>query len=90
VGELRDIDLRGEVPPDRVVERLVGRQQAAGKRPGTGERLARALPEQRLESALPDLQDGCERRVLGSVSVCSRLGQKFPPLRLKLPERSIR
>ena len=51
VRELAHVDLGGEVAADRLLERLVALERSAGKRPGTGERLARALPEQHLRAA---------------------------------------
>ena len=50
MGDLADVDLRGELAADRAVERLVGRERPAGQGPGAAERLARALPEQRLRA----------------------------------------
>jgi hypothetical protein len=70
VGELLHVDLGGEVAADRLLQRLIGVEAAAGERPGAGVGVAGALPEQRREAAVADLQDGGE----GGVPGCFRLG----------------
>ena len=67
MGELADVDLRRELAADRAVERLVGRERAAGQRPGAAERLARALPEERVEPPLAHLQHGREDDLRGGL-----------------------
>src|ERR671937_2379738 len=56
VRGLANVDLRGQVLPDRLLERLAGCQVAAGQRPGAEERLLRPLPDQDLEHGVPDLE----------------------------------
>ena len=80
VGDLADVDLGGELAPDRALERLVGREQSAGEGPVAAVGLARALPEQRLEDALADLQHGGEHDLLGC---CGRIVRRFLPHSLK-------
>ena len=65
VGELADVDLLGEVAADRLLERLVLDEVAAGQRPRAAKRVARALPEEHLERAGPHLEHGGERHVGG-------------------------
>ena len=70
--ELPHVDFRRQVPPDRRLERLVGREPPAGEGPGAGEGLACPLPQERGELAGAHLQhdreDGLSRE-------CGRLGQ---------------
>src|SRR5262245_820747 len=61
MGDLCQVDLCREMAPDRRLEGLVGGEHSAWQRPRAGERVARALPEQRLEDAVSYLEDGCER-----------------------------
>ena len=61
VRDLAEVDLHREMPADRGLERLVGRQHAAGEGPGARERLERPLPEQRLQHTVPHLQHGGHR-----------------------------
>jgi hypothetical protein len=75
VGELADVDLLREVPPDRLLERLVGAEPTAGERPGAQERLLRALPEEHLERAVAHLED--DRQDLVRERRCARLLGKF-------------
>ena len=63
VGELPHVDLRRQVPADRVLERLAGVEVAARERPGAAERLPRPLPEEHLQLALADLEHDGERLV---------------------------
>ena len=70
VRHLPDVDLGREVSAHRLLQRLVRLQGAAGKRPEPGVRLAGALPQERLQTAVPHLEDGCENRVRG----CFRSG----------------
>src|SRR6478672_13471028 len=60
VGDLAHVDLRGEVLPDRLLERLTALEVATRQRPGTEKRLARPPPDESLQRAVPDLQDDCE------------------------------
>ena len=69
--DLAEVDLRREVAADRRLERLVRREDAAGERPGAGERLERALPEQCLQHAVPHLEHGSQ----GDLCRSGRLGR---------------
>ena len=69
VRERADVDLRGEVPADRLLQRLVALEIAAGERPRGRERLARALPQQHLQPPVPDLEDDGERDMGGRAIV---------------------
>ena len=60
MGDLADVDLRRELAADRAVERLVGRERPAGECPGAAERVARPLPEQRLQHPVANLQHSRE------------------------------
>ena len=80
VGDLADVDLRCELAADRAVERLVGRERPAGQGPGAAERLARPLPEQRLQHPVAHLQHGREHDLRGG---CGRILQRFLPHSLK-------
>ena len=55
--------------PDRAFERLVRLERAAGQRPGARVGLARALPEERLQPALADLEHDRERDLAMSEGV---------------------
>jgi hypothetical protein len=61
------------MPADRLLERLVQLEVAAGKRPRAEEGLSRALPEQHLKPAVPDLEHDGE----GDVGGVGRLRHKF-------------
>ncbi len=80
VGDLADVDLRGELASDRAVERLVGRKRASGQGPGAAVGFPRALPEQRLQHPLAHLQDCGEHDLL---RCCGRILQRFLPHSLK-------
>ena len=56
MGELADVDLRRELAADRAFEGLVARERPAGKRPRAAERLARPLPQQRVQPPAAHLQ----------------------------------
>ena len=71
--ELANVDLPGQVPADRLLERLTGIEIAAREGPVSGERLLGALPEQHLELPGPHLEDHGEGRVKGS----DRIGHSF-------------
>ena len=82
--EMRDlphVHLLGEMPPHRLLERLVRRQRSARQRPARRERLARPLPEQRLQPSVAHLEHGREHgvgcsfrlRVVNHVHSTSRL-----------------
>src|SRR5207245_3315837 len=60
VGELAHVDLVGEVPPDRLLERLAGLEVAAGERPGAREWILRPAPGEHLQPLVADLQDDGE------------------------------
>ena len=80
MGDLADVDLRGELASDRAVERLVGRKRASGQGPGAAVGFPRALPQQRLEHPLPHLQHRGEHDLVGC---CGRILQRFMPHSLK-------
>ena len=61
--DLPHVHLLREMPQHRLLERLVGRQRPARERPATGERLAGALPEQRLQPPVANLENGREHGV---------------------------
>src|SRR5215218_5196883 len=63
VREVADVDLRLQVAPNRPLERLARVESASGQRPRAEERLARPLPEQHLELAVPHLEDDGEHLV---------------------------
>ena len=75
VGELADVDLLGEVAPDRGLERLAGTELSAGQRPRAEERLLRPLPEEHLERAVAHLEH--DRQRLVRKRGCARLHHKF-------------
>ena len=56
VGELAHVDLGSQVPADRLLEGLAGREVARRQRPEARERLEGALPEQHLKPAGAHLQ----------------------------------
>src|SRR5262245_11390457 len=60
---LLHVDLLGEVPPHRLLERLVFGKRPARQRPAGRKRLTRPLPEQRLQPSTPYLQHGSEHGV---------------------------
>ena len=70
MGELADVDLRRELAPDRAFERLGVGERPARQGPGTAERLARPLPEQRMEPAPAHLEHGREDDLRGG---CGRI-----------------
>ena len=72
VRELAHVDLRREVAADRLLERLVRVEVAAGKRPAPANGLARPLPEQHLQLARAHLEDDRERHVGGLFSLGGR------------------
>ena len=80
MGDLADVDLRCELAADRAVERLVGRERPAGQGPGAAERLARPLPEQRLQHPVAHLQHRREHDLRGG---CGRILERFLPHSLK-------
>ena len=84
VSELPDVHLLGEMAADRLLERLTLLVVPAGEGPGAGERVARALPHERLQRAASDLEDYGERDVCRRGS--GRLDHELSTLRLKLPE----
>src|SRR5471030_2866940 len=72
MGELLDVDLGGEMTPDRLLERLAGLELTARERPGSGEGLEGALPEQNVQAAVSYLEDNCDRGLRRGV--CFRFG----------------
>ena len=63
VRDLLDVDLGREVLANRVFERLAGFEVAARERPLAGERLLRALPEERLQPRRSNLEDHRKRHL---------------------------
>ena len=72
VRHLADVDLGGEMAADRLLERLAGGEDSARERPGAAERLARALPEERLQPAVAHLEDDGEAAVPWSGKLADR------------------
>ena len=70
VGHLAHVHLGRQVTAHRLLQRLVRLEDAAGECPGARVRLARPLPQKRLEPPVPHLEDGCEHRM----GRCFRLG----------------
>src|SRR6478672_6443328 len=60
VGDLAHVDLRGEVLPDRLLERFTALEVSTRKRPGSEQRLARPPPDESLQRAVANLEDDCE------------------------------
>jgi hypothetical protein len=73
VRDLAHVDLRGKVPPDRLLERLPGLEVAAGEGPRAAERCPRSLPEKGLEAAAADLEHDGE----GGMGWSGRLRHEF-------------
>ena len=90
VRDLADVDLRGEVSPDRRLERLAGIEEAAGEGPRTLERFAGALPEQDLERAVPHLQDDGQACMARSGKLTDSLQLRRQKLRGNEERRSMR
>jgi L-aspartate oxidase len=76
VRDLADVDLRREVPENRVLERLVGDQRSPWERPCARERRPGTLPEQDTECSVAHLEDGCERDVRGGERWGARLSHE--------------
>ena len=72
--DLPDVDLRREVAPDRGLERLGRFERAAGERPGAGVRLARALPQERLQASVAHLEHHREHDLRAGAVVGSAPG----------------
>ena len=70
VRDLPHVHLVRQMPAHRLLQGLVRLEDAARQGPHSGVRVAGALPQQRLEAAVPHLQDCGENRVGG----CFRLG----------------
>jgi hypothetical protein len=73
VRELTDVHLPGEVPADRLLERLAGVEVSAREGPVARERLLCALPEEHLQLAGAYLEDNGKSCVEWS----DRLGHSF-------------
>jgi len=56
VGELADVDLRRQMPADRLLERLARLELTAWEGPGSGERLEGALPEENVQAIASHLE----------------------------------
>ena len=63
VRHLAHVDLGGEMPADRLLQRLVGAELPAGECPRTLERRSGALPQKYLQTALSHPQHDRERDV---------------------------
>ena len=72
VRRLADVHLGGEVAANGLLEALALGKRAARQSPRAEERLACALPQERLQPAVPHLQDDGERFVV-RLSVFGRL-----------------
>ena len=57
VGEVAHVDLRCQVPANRLLELLAGGEVAARERPAAGVWILRALPEQDLQHAVAHLEN---------------------------------
>jgi hypothetical protein len=66
VRQLADVDLRGQVSPDRRLEPLSAGKGAAREGPAVLVRVPGALPQEHLEHAVANLQDDAECRVCRS------------------------
>jgi hypothetical protein len=73
VRDLANVDLGGEVAPDRLLQRLACLEVPARERPRAQKRLSGALPQQHLEPAVADLQDDRE----GDMGRTGRLVHEF-------------
>jgi hypothetical protein len=71
--ELADVDLCGQMPADRALERLAVIQVTARQSPRARERVLRALPQKDLQLSGPDLEDDRQGRVRGGVFRYRRL-----------------
>jgi len=80
MGDLADVDLRCQLAADRAVERLVGPERSAGQGPRAAERLARPLPEQRLQYPPAHLKHSREHDLRRG---CGRILERFLPHSLK-------
>jgi hypothetical protein len=67
VGELTDVHLGREVAPNRLLERLIGREVASRQGPGAERGFPGALPQEDLQALVRDLKDDRERLVFGRV-----------------------
>ena len=86
--QLGHVHLLGQVPADRLVERLAAPEGAARQGPGTRVGILRPLPEQHVELLAAHLQDDREHGVAGARrGVCGSIGHEFLTLRLKPTER---
>src|SRR5829696_1873294 len=68
VGQLLDVDLGGQVPADRRLQRLAGAQHSPGQGPGAVERFPGPLPEQHLQFAVANLKHDGERLMAGPIA----------------------
>ena len=76
VRDLTHVHLRSQVTQDRLLERLVGSERAAGERPVALERVACPFPEENLELVVPHLEHRGERCVGGELLSAGRLGHE--------------
>src|SRR5215203_4835525 len=65
VGQLPDVDLGGQMPADRCLQRLAWAKQSPRQRPRAVERLPGPLPQQDLQRAVADLEHDGERLMAG-------------------------
>ena len=59
-ADLHYLLIRREMPPDRLLERLVGGELPAGQRPAARTGIEGALPEEHVEVPVADLEDGSQ------------------------------
>src|SRR5215207_8614480 len=67
VGQLPDVDLGGQVPADRRLQRLTGAQRSPGQRPRAVERLQGPLPQQHLKLPVANLKHDGKRLMAGPI-----------------------
>src|SRR5215213_5693817 len=68
VGQLPDVDLGGQVPADRCLQRFLGPEQPSRQCPCAVEGLPRPLPQQRLKFAVAHLEYDGERLMAGLIA----------------------
>src|SRR5262245_42359011 len=73
VRHLAHVDLRGQVPADRALERLTFLELAARQAPGAAVGIARTLPEECLERCVADLEDDRQ----GDLTWSGKLAPRF-------------
>src|SRR4029450_5966038 len=86
VGQLPDVDLSGQMPADRRLQRLGRAEQSPRQRPRAVERLSCPLPQQDLEPTAADLKHDAERLVAGQCG-SARLAHRLSTYNRKLLDR---